>query len=455
MNATSTIEIAGEEREIADAYAREQCAANAEGIDGVNSNLVTKQPFDKLHGYFITVENKFHYDGDTESIIFKVKKGSKYTLTTNGNRGTVGFSANYPSLYGFLSNVTKGTYEVIAPIDGYCIWYVNSTLNNTISCSVETNNVGGVASEIVNVNESLSVIGKCKNLLNPTLQTTTINGVTCTNNGDGTYTLNGTANANTQLEIKARGVISRQIKLVGCPMGGSNTSYNIVVVNYNGSDIRDNGNGIIIPTNTECAIRIYVESGITLSNKVFKPMLTIDLSATYDDFVPYTGEGDTLTADVASLKNDLNTSDKTSYTPDGITIDVDESGVLGLKQTTYGAFDYGEYVDSGDIEYLKSGNIVTINFWVRLSKSLDYTYENNGDLLIPSTDVQNELDGMADTVFIPCLIKHVDENGEYVGNLMGLIGFYKTAIYIKNVTGQVLNAGDTVYGYITAIVPKY
>ena len=31
------------------------------------------------------------------------------------------------------------------------------------------------------------------NLLNPTLRTTTLNGVTCTNNGDGTYTLNGTA----------------------------------------------------------------------------------------------------------------------------------------------------------------------------------------------------------------------------------------------------------------------
>ena len=29
------------------------------------------------------------------------------------------------------------------------------------------------------------------NLLNPTLQTTTISGVTCTSNCDGTYTLNG------------------------------------------------------------------------------------------------------------------------------------------------------------------------------------------------------------------------------------------------------------------------
>ena len=162
-----------------------------------------------------------------------------------------------------------------------------------------------LAEENAQQNDSLSVLGKCKNLLKSTLQTTTQNGVTCTNNGDGTYTLNGTANANTQFEIKARGVISKQIRLVGCPMGGSNTSYNIVVVNYNGSDIRDNGNGITIPTNTECAIRIYVESDTTLSNKVFKPMLTTNLNATYDDFVPYTGEGDTLAEDVAELKNDL------------------------------------------------------------------------------------------------------------------------------------------------------
>ena len=34
-------------------------------------------------------------------------------------------------------------------------------------------------------------------------------------------------------------------------------------------------------------------------------MLTTNLSATYDDFVPYTGDGKTLTHDVAELKNDL------------------------------------------------------------------------------------------------------------------------------------------------------
>lgn len=201
----------------------------------------------------------------------------------------------------------------------YRINFVSGLVGKTIKiCQIEKGttatpyepyipSVKMLAEENARQNDSLSSLGKCKNLLKPTLQTTTQNGVTCTANGDGTYTLNGTANANTQFEIKARGVISKQIRLVGCPMGGSDKSYNIVVVNYNGSDIRDNGNGITIPTNTECAIKIYVESGTTLSNKVFKPMLTTNLTATIDDFVPYTGDCDTLMDDVASLLKRIET----------------------------------------------------------------------------------------------------------------------------------------------------
>lgn len=49
------------------------------------------------------------------------------------------------------------------------------------------------------VNPTIKVVGK--NLLNATLQTTTHNGVTCANNGDGTYTLNGTSTANTDFYI--------------------------------------------------------------------------------------------------------------------------------------------------------------------------------------------------------------------------------------------------------------
>lgn len=49
------------------------------------------------------------------------------------------------------------------------------------------------------VNPTVKVCGK--NLLNATLQTITLNGVTCINNGDGTYTLNGASTVDTDFCI--------------------------------------------------------------------------------------------------------------------------------------------------------------------------------------------------------------------------------------------------------------
>ena len=49
----------------------------------------------------------------------------------------------------------------------------------------------------------------------------------------------------------------------------------------------------------------FIPETTTYNNIIYKPMITENLNATYDDFVPYTGDGETLTADVASLKNDL------------------------------------------------------------------------------------------------------------------------------------------------------
>ncbi len=167
------------------------------------------------------------------------------------------------------------------------------------------------------VNKSLSVIGKCKNLLNPTLKTTTINGITCTANGDGTYTLNGTATTGDtffNLIPWSKIAVGKYI-VVGCPIGGSKDGYHIEINAPKTTEIntyyQDIGNGVTFETydkaENNIVIRIRVNPGTTVSNLVFKPMLTKDLTATYDDFVPYTGDGETLTHDVAKLKNDLDT----------------------------------------------------------------------------------------------------------------------------------------------------
>ena len=170
-----------------------------------------------------------------------------------------------------------------------------------------------LADEVSAQNESLSVIGKCKNLLNPTLKTTTQNGVTCTNNGDGTYTLNGTATQNTTFNVYIREQdweVGKTYRIIGCPSGGSRNSYFISPFHgYSSDSLTDYGNGCTFTVTDDVksytTIIIFIRQGNTFNNLVFKPMLTTNLSATYDDFVPYTGDGDTLTADVAELKNDL------------------------------------------------------------------------------------------------------------------------------------------------------
>ena len=135
-----------------------------------------------------------------------------------------------------------------------------------------------------------------KNLLNATLQTTTLNGVTCTNNGDGTFTLNGTASSECAFTI---GTLllgnNQQYKIVGCPLNIPNgiklfAGQNASPWNSYGSD---EGSGHVFTTNMEAAKTwILIPNDCVCNNLLFKPMI-VDASlcpdATYDDFEPYTG----------------------------------------------------------------------------------------------------------------------------------------------------------------------
>lgn len=131
-----------------------------------------------------------------------------------------------------------------------------------------------------------------KNLLKATLQTTTMNGVTCTDNGDGTYTLNGTATTITAFDI-VQDVSCSSFRLVGCPAGGAHdVSYELQARTNNLIYGYDTGDGKNIKADENFFIRIRINAGINCNNLLFKPMI-VDASlypdATYDDFEPYTG----------------------------------------------------------------------------------------------------------------------------------------------------------------------
>ena len=156
---------------------------------------------------------------------------------------------------------------------------------------------------VTQINESLSVIGKCKNLLNPTLGTTTLYGVTCTNNGDGTYSLNGTNSKSDVLYISIGEVEIPNKNLV--ILGSKNTNVGVYIAGVTPTAY---GNKITVSDSDKgkkLKFGFAVAVGATITNEIVKPMLCENLNATYDDFVPYTGKGETLTADVAELKNDL------------------------------------------------------------------------------------------------------------------------------------------------------
>lgn len=128
-----------------------------------------------------------------------------------------------------------------------------------------------------------------KNLLKATLQTNTQNGVTCINNGDGTYTLNGIATALIDMALSTNFHIEngKMYRMTGWV---KNVSGFIYLINGKG-DARDTGDGVTFTyndvTNDLKVIHIVIAKDAIINNVIIKPMICTDINATYDDFEPY------------------------------------------------------------------------------------------------------------------------------------------------------------------------
>ena len=103
--------------------------------------------------------------------------------------------------------------------------------------------------------------------------TETNSGVTFTNNGDGTITVNGTSTQMVGFYLQGINFIENHTYLlIGCPSGGSNSTY----ILDTGADIgNDRGNGTISKPKLvgNRYFSIYVYANTTCNNLVFKPQL--------------------------------------------------------------------------------------------------------------------------------------------------------------------------------------
>lgn len=141
------------------------------------------------------------------------------------------------------------------------------------------------------VNPTVKVCGK--NLFQPLMPTTTVDGVTVTNNGDGTYTLNGTAiaDATFRLDQSGYGKVDNLKKYKGTyTFSRSNTSYDARVMRHNTwEQVMYLGIGSQSITKKididDCFVFISTSKGTTYNNVLVD--LQIELGSTPTAYEPY------------------------------------------------------------------------------------------------------------------------------------------------------------------------
>lgn len=171
----------------------------------------------------------------------------------------------------------------------------------------EENTNGQIRGAAERVLRDCTIYGNCgKNLLPyPFGNTTkTVNGITFTDNGDGTVTANGTATAAAVFVCKyynAKTPIVPDKKiyfLSGCPEGGRTSAsvwnYRINAMTYKEDSYvggySDFGDGKTVDLRNvdfdTLQVQILINNGASVDNLVFKPQLELGEAAT--DFEPYT-----------------------------------------------------------------------------------------------------------------------------------------------------------------------
>lgn len=141
---------------------------------------------------------------------------------------------------------------------------------------------------------ALNSVGMSENLLNYTVSSQTISGVTFTVNEDKSITANGTATAHVYFHLGAVPVKSGETYYCsGCPTGGGATTYKLAFQQRSSTGnptVADWGTGIVITADgsfDDVNVVIDIYPNITVSNLTFYPMIT--LGTTQKPYEPYGG----------------------------------------------------------------------------------------------------------------------------------------------------------------------
>ena len=144
----------------------------------------------------------------------------------------------------------------------------------------EENTDGQIRGAAERVLRDCTIYGNCgKNLLPyPFGNTTkTVNGITFTDNGDGTVTANGTATETAQFfpkdSLNGPLLAPGTYTFSGCPKGGDWKTYCIRLTGFTADRDFGNGSTFTLTQATKVGLALTVSSGVTVENLVFKPQI--------------------------------------------------------------------------------------------------------------------------------------------------------------------------------------
>lgn len=221
--------------------------------------------------------NVFEYDRNGAFI------SSQTGITANSSFTTTS-TTYFITAYKGNANTDKLQLEYGSTIHAYESYIENPTINT---------NINGQYKEIYNKDNMGDLIVddiQGKNLLDFTQfeASKTSNGITFTNNSDGTITVNGTATNNANFLLL--GSDNNQKNIIGNYItGGINSNVTVRVVNKTGSTYTILGASSGSPSTINKSfdtgyIELRVANGTTVNNQIIKPMMTYNEDS---NFTPY------------------------------------------------------------------------------------------------------------------------------------------------------------------------